>query len=294
MLIGIYDKYQNSYRSNQVIQAIQDLGHEAELIRQWEITVSSFPFNIKLGSRNAQDYDLLFIANLGRESPTRANFRLNLFDLLMSHGSLIVNSPKTIRITRDKAQTFFILSEQGLPIPPTLITEQPSEVLAFVERYDSCILKPTIGSQGRGIFFLDAQMSESTLLSLLDHYSRLFGEGLFLVQKKLETEGFDIRALIVGEEQISVYKRVFNQSGLANLHRGGKPIPCDIDIGDLALRAAKSVGGGIVGVDLIHSPEGLVITEINSCPGWKGEPSLQRVDVSNVIAKYLVEKKLAI
>ncbi|MFX1512421.1 MAG: hypothetical protein ACFFCQ_07530, partial [Promethearchaeota archaeon] len=109
MLIGIYDKYQNSYRSTQVIHAIHVLGHEAVLIPQWEISVCSHPVNIKLGSRYAQDFDLCFIANLGRESPIRANFRLNLLEWLERNGQLIVNSAQTIRITRDKARTFFIL-----------------------------------------------------------------------------------------------------------------------------------------------------------------------------------------
>ncbi len=291
MLVGIYDKYQNSYRSKQIIQAIQAQGHKAILIKQWQISISSHPTHIKLGSKNMQDFDLLFVANLGRESLVRADFRLNLFEWLQRHGLPVVNSAKTIRISRDKAQTFFALSEQGIPIPPTLVTEQPSEVLAFVERYNSCILKPTIGSQGRGVFFLNAQMSESELLSLLDHYSRTFGQGVFLVQKRLETKGFDIRALIVGDQQVSAYKRVIDQSGLANLHRGGKPAPCDIDVSGLALRATKAVGGEVVGVDLIHSPEGLVVTEINSCPGWKGEIILKRVDVPSFIAKYLIKKK---
>ncbi|MFX1514154.1 MAG: RimK family alpha-L-glutamate ligase, partial [Promethearchaeota archaeon] len=193
-----------------------------------------------------------------------------------------------------KAQTFFILSENQIPFPPTLITEQPSEVLEFITQYGSCILKPTIGSQGRGVFFLDAHMRKSNLLSLLDHYSRMFGQGLFLVQKRLETGGFDIRVLVVGDQQISAYKRIIGQSGLANLHRGGNPVPCDIKIGDLALRAAKAVKGEIVGVDLIQSQEGLVVTEINSCPGWKGEIFLDRVDVPSFIAKYLIKKVEAI
>jgi [lysine-biosynthesis-protein LysW]--L-2-aminoadipate ligase len=55
----------------------------------------------------------------------------------------------------------------------------------------------------------------------------------------------------------------------------------------LALRAARAVGGGVLAVDLMESPDGLVVHEVNPTPEFRALTGATGVDVASRILDYV-------
>jgi [lysine-biosynthesis-protein LysW]--L-2-aminoadipate ligase len=78
---------------------------------------------------------------------------------------------------------------------------------------------------------------------------------------------------------------------ITNTARGGAGELCPItpEIEDLSLRAAKSVGGGVLAVDLVEHPErGLIINEINHTMEFHTMQPLSGIDIAGEIVEYVV------
>ena len=75
----------------------------------------------------------------------------------------------------------------------------------------------------------------------------------------------------------------------SNLHRGGsasavEPSAREIDV---ALRAARTIGLNVAGVDLLRSRRGPLLLEVNSSPGLEGIEAATGVDVAGAVIEYL-------
>ncbi len=69
------------------------------------------------------------------------------------------------------------------------------------------------------------------------------------------------------------------------------PCPLTAELTDLALRAAKAVGGGVLGVDLIEGPDRLYVLEVNHTVEFHGLQTAHgdEVDVAEAIVAHLLD-----
>ncbi|MEM3073341.1 MAG: lysine biosynthesis enzyme LysX, partial [Nitrososphaerales archaeon] len=76
-----------------------------------------------------------------------------------------------------------------------------------------------------------------------------------------------------------------------NVARGGTTEPCPIskELEEIALKAAEAVGGGVLGVDMMESPNGLLVHEVNSTVEFRGAQSASSVSIADAIIDYALE-----
>jgi [lysine-biosynthesis-protein LysW]--L-2-aminoadipate ligase len=89
----------------------------------------------------------------------------------------------------------------------------------------------------------------------------------------------------------AVYRYSADNEWRTNMARGGKAEKATIthELEDIALRAAESVGGGILGVDLMEDTKrGLLVHEVNSTVEFKGAQSVSEVDIADAILEYAI------
>ena len=111
------------------------------------------------------------------------------------------------------------------------------------------------------------------------------------IQKKVDRPPRDIRTFVVGDTVIAAIYRTSSDSWRTNTSRGAKAVNCPItsELEDLSLRAAKTVGGkGIFGVDLMETPNGMVVHEINNTTEFRNSVPVTGVDIPGAIVDYLV------
>ena len=114
-----------------------------------------------------------------------------------------------------------------------------------------------------------------------------------------EAKGADIRAFIVDGEVVGAMRRQAKEGEFrSNLHRGGTATVVKLSRAEkhAAITAAKKMGLGVAGVDMLPSKRGPLILEVNSSPGLEGIEGATKVDIAGKIFQYLeknaVKKKI--
>jgi len=78
-----------------------------------------------------------------------------------------------------------------------------------------------------------------------------------------------------------------------NTARGARSEPCPLtpELVEPALRAARAVGGGVLGVDLIEGPRGPLVLEVNHNVEFRGfqDAHGEDVDVADAIVSHVLE-----
>jgi ribosomal protein S6--L-glutamate ligase len=203
-------------------------------------------------------------------------------------GVEIVNSVSSILLMRNKAEAMRKLIAAKLPVPETLITESIGDAAEFIKQHFPCVLKPITGFGGEGVQLIESQFDLENVYDYLKFHSQIFGKGAYLLQEFIKGPGFDIRAFVLDNEVIATMQRVNHEGFVTNVHAGGTPRPNDVDVTDIAIAAAKSVKGRIVGVDIIPDFNGdLWVLEVNATPGWTGLQKVTGMDIAAKVADVL-------
>ncbi len=174
-----------------------------------------------------------------------------------------------------------------MPIPKTVVTESTNKALKLMERLGSeAVLKPLFGSRGHGITKLvDIDASRTIFMGL-----RLVKSVIYL-QEFIPHGTRDIRVFVIGNRIVAAMYRE-SDSWKTNVAQGARPKPLkpSKEVEELALKAATVLGCEIAGIDMMEGPEGLVISEVNSQPGWKGIQTVTKIDIAEEMAKYVVKR----
>jgi len=234
-----------------------------------------------------QDLDALITRPIGRGSLEEIIFRMDLLHQLESSGMPIINPPASIERSVDKYYTLSLLENHGVPVPRTAVTESDDEALeSFHELGEDVVVKPLFGSRGVG----------STRISDPDVAARVFRtiafhHGVLYLQEFLPHGFSDLRAFVIGDRVIASMRRIAT-TWKTNVSQGAKPVSIELDeeLKKLAVKAAHVIGCKVAGVDILESPTGPVILELNSQPGWRGLQSVTTTDIAGEIIEYTLSE----
>lgn len=206
---------------------------------------------------------------------------------LTSLGIPVVNRPDIIEVCGDKWATSCALEAHGVPQPQTALTTESEEALKLIEEMGyPVVMKPVVGSWGRLLSLIRDRHAAETVL---EHKEVLGGyqHQLYYVQELVDKPGRDIRAFVVGETCIGAIYRA-SEHWITNTARGGKASNCPVtpEMAEIAVNAAKAVGGGVVAVDLLESGGGLLVNEVNHTMEFKNSVSTTGVDIPAKILEY--------
>ncbi len=190
--------------------------------------------------------------------------------------------------SRDKLRSLQILARAGLGLPKTAFTNYSKNVKAVIENVGGAplVIKLLEGTQGVGVVLAD---NNNAAESILEAFNGL--KARVIVQEFIkEAGGADIRAFVVDGVVVGAMKRQGKEGEFrSNLHRGGTAeiIELTEDEENAALKAAKVLGLGVAGVDMLQSERGPLIMEVNSSPGLEGIEGATGKDIANSIIRYI-------
>lgn len=190
--------------------------------------------------------------------------------------------------SRDKLRSLQILSRAGLGLPKTAFTNYSKDVKSVIKNVGGapCVIKLLEGTQGVGVVLAE---NENAAESVLEAFNGL--KARVIVQEFIkEAGGADIRAFVVDGVVVGAMKRQGKEGEFrSNLHRGGtaQVIELTDEEENAALKAAKVLGLGIAGVDMLQSKKGPLIMEVNSSPGLEGIEGATGKDIANAIIRYI-------
>lgn len=224
---------------------------------------------------------------LDREiSQSRALYALQLFE---GSGVITVNSFEATRIGGDKLLTSKVLYDAGVPTPAIKVAFTKESALAAIEELGyPVVLKPVDGSWGRLMAKIEDRTSAEAILEHKAHLSSYY-HSVFYIQEYIEKPDRDIRAYVIGDETVGAAYRVSNH-WLTNAARGGWTVPCKVtpELNDLCLRAARAVGGSALAVDLMETPHGLIVHEVNCAMEFKASMTVIDASIPDLLIDYCV------
>jgi RimK family alpha-L-glutamate ligase len=200
---------------------------------------------------------------------------------------LIINPPLAIERSVDKYCSLTFFEENGLPVPKTAVTENHDEALeCFHELGGDVVVKPVFGSRGVGATRINDPDIATRVFRTISFY-----HGVLYLQEFIPHGDSDIRAFVIGDKVIAAMRRV-SANWKTNVSLGATPISINLssELEKLAIKATKVIGCKIAGVDLMEGPEGPVIIEINSQPGWKGLQSVTKINIADEIISYTLSE----
>jgi [lysine-biosynthesis-protein LysW]--L-2-aminoadipate ligase len=194
-------------------------------------------------------------------------------------------------ICGNKLLTTLALSKAKVPTPKTYVAFTKEGALAALDKLGyPAILKPVVGSWGRLIIPLKDPETAEAILEEREYMFPLYL--VYYIQELVKRPPRDIRVFTVGEEVVAGMYRYSFGNIKTNIARGGKAEYCKItdEIQEISLKAADAVGGGILGVDMMETEDGITVHEINHTVEFQATESVAKKDLPKHIVGYLIRK----
>ena len=185
-----------------------------------------------------------------------------------------------------------LLKKGGVQTPKTYFSFTAEAAKENLENVGyPLVIKPVIGSWGRGIVPLRDADTTDAILEM-----REINDGphdrIFYLQKIIDRPPRDIRVITVGDQVIAaMYRKSENGSFTTNIALGAEPELCQItnELEELAIKASKAVGGGILGVDMMEDQEQrLVVHEVNNTVEFKGLAKVSKKNIPKEMIQYIL------
>ncbi len=181
-----------------------------------------------------------------------------------------------------------LLKKYNVPTPKTYFSFSSESASENIEKVGyPLVIKPVIGSWGRGVMQLKDKDTADALFEIRDITDSPH-DRIFYLQELIKRPPRDIRVITVGDEPIAAMYRKSSGGFKTNIALGADPELCEItkEIDEISTKASKAMGGGILGIDIMEDEKrGLVVHEVNNTVEFKG---LARVSQRN-IPKEMVE-----
>lgn len=289
--IGLLASDESLYSNHRILEAGRERGHSMTFlnIKQCYMKLdASEPEVHYRGGRLLNDLD----AVITRIRPSMTFYGTALARQFESMGIYTTNSSTAITQSRDKLFSLQLLLKSGINIPTTGFANSPIDTNDLIEMVDGAplIVKLLEGTQGRGVVLAETKKAAE---SVVNAFKSLRAN--LLVQEFIkEANGKDLRCFVInGKVVASMQRSAAPGEFRANIHRGGSASVVKITKEErtLSIKAAKSLGLDVAGVDIIRSNKGPLLLEVNSSPGLEGIENATGKDVASLIITS-VEKKL--
>ena len=290
MKLAILSRNSKLYSTRRLVEAAREHGHSVRVLDPLRcyMRIATDGFEMHYKGRKLAGYDAV-LPRIGASITRYGTAVLRQFELM---GSFSPNPARAVLRARDKLRCHQLLAAEGIDLPTTVFGDNPDDTSDLLSMLGPPphVIKLNEGTQGAGVMLTEKlSASRSVVETLRGLYAN------FLVQEFIkEAKGADLRCFVVGDQVVATMKRQAAQGEFrSNLHRGGtaqmvKATPAEQQV---ALCAARVLGLGVAGVDLIRSKRGPLILEINASPGLEGIEAASGVDIAGKIVEHIAKSQ---
>jgi RimK family alpha-L-glutamate ligase len=218
---------------------------------------------------------------------------LDMAKTLEYEGYTLINSTECHLNCSSKWYNQILFERHGIRTPKTVIVAHKEGSREAFEKLDTkfpLILKTSNGSRGVGVVWVESLKSLEAITQLLYRENEYID---ILLQEYIKID-YDVRVIVVEGDVVGAMKRPVPKGEFrSNVAQGSEPISHELTDREIeeSIRAAKSVGGSVTGVDFMPAEdregESPYFIEVNSTPGLVGieEAEKKRTSVTQDILK---------
>ena len=291
MKIAILSRNKKLYSTRKLVEAAEQRGHEVQIIDvlRCYMNITSHNPTIHYRGEELKGFDAV-IPRIGASVTFYGTAVLRQFEMMNVYP---LNESVAVTRSRDKLRSAQLLARKGIGMPVTGFAHNPDDIGDLLKEVGGAplVIKLLEGTQGIGVVLAETRKAaESVIQAFMGLKANI------MVQEFIkEAGGADIRCFVVGDKVVAAMKRQGPEGEFrSNLHRGGSAtlIRLTPEERSTAVRAAKVMGLGVCGVDLLRSNHGPVVMEVNSSPGLEGIEGASQKDVAGSIIQYLEKRVL--
>ena len=286
MKIAMLSRSPNLYSHRRLKQAAEERGHQLDIVNTLRcyMNIASRRPEIYYNGEKLEGYDAV-IPRIGASVTFYGTAVLRQFEMM---GVYPLNESVAIGRSRDKLRSMQLLAREGIGLPVTTFAHDPKQTEEVLKLAGGAplVIKLLEGTQGIGVVLADTDRSAKSVIEAF----RGAGVNILVQEFIKEAGGTDIRALVVGGKVVAAMKRTGAEGEFrSNLHRGGSALVTRLSTVErlTAVRAAKTMGLNVCGVDMLRSERGPVVMEVNSSPGLEGVESATGIDIAGAIIGFI-------
>ncbi|MGE3920130.1 MAG: 30S ribosomal protein S6--L-glutamate ligase [Gammaproteobacteria bacterium] len=286
MKIAILSIKPQLYSTRRIVEAAITRGHEINVVntlRCYMNIASKQPTIHYKGSRITK-FDAV-IPRIGASITFYGAALIRQFEMMNIY---CVNKSLAITRARDKLRSLQMLARRGIGLPITGFAHSPDDIDDLIKMVGGTplVIKLLEGTQGIGVVLAETpKAAQSVLEAFLDLKVNI------MVQEYIhEANGADLRCFVIGDKVVASMRRQARPGEFrSNIHRGGfaEPIQLTEPERKIAIRAARTLGLNVAGVDLLRSDRGPLVMEVNSSPGLEGIEKATGLDIASMIIEYI-------
>lgn len=286
MNIAILSRGPGNYTTRRLKEEARLRGHEARVINYSKcyVKIEQNKPVVRYEGQDLSSFDVI-IPRIAQSYNRYGTAILRQFEM---QGVYTTASSIAINRSRDKLRSMQLLARAGVGIPKTLIASETSAFDDLIEQAGGAplIIKVAKGTHGNGVVLAETNKAAKAVMQAF------YVEGIsFLVQEFIkESMGTDIRAIVVGSKVVgSMMRRSLDDDFRSNTHQGGVPMPVKLTEEErrVAVKAARTMGLTICGVDMMRSDRGPLVLEVNSSASIKGVETLTSRNLAGKIIEYI-------
>lgn len=286
MKIVILSRQAKLYSTQRLVEAGEKLGHEMLVVDHLKCNIEIEKKKPKIYFKGAylENVDAI-IPRIGASVTFYGTAVVRQFEMMKVFSAV---ESQALARSRDKLISLQLLARAGVGLPKTVFTNFSKDVNHVVNSVGGApvVLKLLEGTQGKGVVLVESQNAAG---SVMEAFNGL--EARIIVQEFIkEAGGADIRAFVVDGVVVGAMKRQGKEGEFrSNLHQGGSATIIELseEEENTALIAAKAMGLGIAGVDMLQSNNGPLVLEVNSSPGLEGIEKATKIDIAKRIIRYV-------
>lgn len=292
MKIAILSRNRRLYSTAALVKAAEAREHEIEVIDypRCHMNITSAKPAIYLGDRSLEGFDAI-IPRIGASQTFFGTAVVRQFEMM---GVYSINESVAISRSRDKLRSLQLLARKGVGLPVTAFAHDTKATKHLIKICGGSplVIKLLEGTQGIGVVLAETAKAAESVIEAF----RGLDSNILVQQFIKEAGGADIRCLVIGNKVVAAMKRQGAEGEFrSNLHRGGSATLEKLTAKEraTAVSAARIMGLGMAGVDLLRSKDGPVVMEVNSSPGLEGIEKATGKDVSGMVIDHLVSNVAA-
>lgn len=240
------EKYANKPMPMVVADQLQQWGHEIQVLQPYAAVTS-------LTDLSLTNYDAYVLKTVS-EGPG-----LTILEAAEAVGIPTINNSRAIRLVRDKAVSVAFAQACGLPVPTTYFVGHYRALVNVPSDLYPVVVKPSNGTSMQDIHLVRTYEEMANLTLDANSY--------YLAMRYVENTGYDIKLYVTGQEVHAIVKS-------SPLHGTVQEteIPVSREMLKLARRVGQVFGLDLYGVDVLETPQGLMLVDINDFPSFYGVP----------------------
>jgi len=286
MKIAILSRNRNLYSTRRLVEAAKARGHEVHVldVLRCYMNITSLRPEIHYKGEILEGFDAV-IPRIGASVTFYGTAVVRQFEMM---GVYSLNESVALTRARDKLRALQLLARKGIGLPVTGFAHSPDDVQDLIKMVGGApaVIKLLEGTQGIGVVLTETQQAaESVIEAFMGLHANI------LVQEFIkEAGGSDLRCFVIGDRVVAAMKRQAQAGEFrSNLHRGGSAalVRMTPEERSTAVRAARTMGLNVAGVDVLRSNHGPVVMEVNSSPGLEGIEAATGKDVAGTIIQFV-------